>query len=45
MSSSQESNGSVSFSANIADMGIPFQVIGNCYAEAFDASDSMTASM
>ena len=26
----------IGFSANIADMGIPFQIICNCYTKVFD---------
>ena len=35
-SSPQETKGSVSFSANIADMRIPSQVKCNCYTKVFD---------
>ena len=35
-SSTQETKGSISFSENIADMRIPFQIICNCYAKVFD---------
>ena len=32
----QETKGSISFSANIADMRTPFQIICNCYTKVFD---------
>ena len=32
----QETKGSLSFSANIADMRIPFQIIRNCYTKVFE---------
>ena len=35
-SSPQETKGSISFTANIVDMCIPFQIICNCYTKVFD---------
>ena len=35
-SSPQETKDSISFSANITDMRIPFQIICNCYTKVFD---------
>ena len=35
-SSPQETKCSIGFSANIADMRIPFQIICNCYTKVFD---------
>ena len=35
-SSPQETKCSTGFSANIADMRIPFQIICNCYTKVFD---------
>ena len=35
-SSPQETKGTISFSANIADMRIPFQINCNCYTTIFD---------
>ena len=35
-SSPQEPKGSINYSANIADMHIPFKTICNCYTKVFD---------
>ena len=40
-SSPQETKGSISFSSNIADVRIPFQIICNCYTKVFDIINNL----